>query len=246
MYASHLRRYQLVTHKMASPILLQRTYRLSQVPDGTTTEEIRQLFPSHTRDTIQHLSLARAPGSTGPDNQVSTVTFRREPRVLGSLPYKFGSPLSALLGCVPEKFSRIWIDAHFHGFTALNNLADECEVVEYVCRPRQSILEARKREGNKEDTDISQSIVALTGLGGKAFASWQCYDGSMWLRDHIPLVIANARTSIYGYSSDVGNSDSISTLSEMTEAFVMDLVNYGSPGPLGRINRVRLSKIPKN
>ncbi len=68
----------------------------------------------------------------------------------------------------------------------------------------------------------------------------------MWLRDHIPLGIANARISIYGYSSDVGNSDSISTLSEMTEAFVMDLVNYRSLGPLGRADKVRLSKFPNH
>lgn len=83
------------------------------------------------------------------------------------------------------------------------------------------------------------SIIALTGLGGKAFASWQCYDGSMWLRDHVPLDISNSRISIYGYSSDVGNSDSISTLSEMTETFVMDLVNYRRLEPLGHAIKVR-------
>ncbi|KAI1440190.1 hypothetical protein F5Y02DRAFT_423283 [Annulohypoxylon stygium] len=74
-------------------------------------------------------------------------------------------------------------------------------------------------------------IVAITGLGGKAFTSWQCYDGSMWLRDHVPLDIPNSRVLIYGYSSDVGNTDSITTLSEITENFIMDLVSYrlGSP-----------------
>ncbi len=61
----------------------------------------------------------------------------------------------------------------------------------------------------------------------------------MWLRDHAPMGIANARISIYGYSSDVGASDSISTLSEMTEAFVMDLVNCRSLGPLGHTGKVR-------
>jgi hypothetical protein len=85
------------------------------------------------------------------------------------------------------------------------------------------------------------SIIALTGLGGKAFASWQCYDGSMWLRDHVPLDISNSRISIYGYSSDVGNSDSVSTLAEMTETFVMDLINYRRLGPLGPANKVRLT-----
>ncbi len=134
---------------MASPILSQRTYRLSQIPDGTTTEEIRQLFPSHVRDTIQHLSLARALGSTGSDNQVSTVTFEREPPVLEPLPYKFGSLLSAPLSGVPEKFSRVWIDAHFHGFTTLNNPADEREAVEYVrvcANPSLKLGKGKKKE----------------------------------------------------------------------------------------------------
>ncbi len=119
---------------MASPVLSQRTYRLSQIPSGTTTHEIRQLFPPPVRDTIQHLSLARTLNPTGPDNEVATVTFEREPPILEHLPYKFGSLLSAPLGGVPKKFSRVWIDAHFHGFTTLNNPADEREAVEYVCR----------------------------------------------------------------------------------------------------------------
>lgn len=115
---------------MASPILSQRTYRLSQIPDGTTTEEIRQIFPLHVRDTIQYLSLARALDSAASNNQVSAVTFEKEPSILAPLPYKFGSPLSALVGDVQEKFSRIWIDAHFHGLTPMNNPADEYEAVE--------------------------------------------------------------------------------------------------------------------
>lgn len=117
---------------MASPILSQRTYRLSQIPDGTNTEEIRQIFPSHVRDTIQYLSLARALDSTAPNNQVSTVTFEREPPILAPLPYKFGSLLSALVCDVQKKFSHIWIDAHFLGFTTMNNPADEHEAVEYA------------------------------------------------------------------------------------------------------------------
>jgi hypothetical protein len=119
-------------HRMASPILSQRTYRLSQIPDGTTTEEIRQIFPSHVRDTIQYLSLASSLDSTAPNNQVSTVTFETEPPILAPLPYKHGSLLSALVCDVQEKFSQIWIDAHFHGFTTMNNPADEHEAVEYA------------------------------------------------------------------------------------------------------------------
>ncbi|KFX88590.1 hypothetical protein O988_08962 [Pseudogymnoascus sp. VKM F-3808] len=191
---------------MASPVLPQRTYRLSQIPGGTTTEEIRQSFPSQVRRTIQFLSLASALDFTAPDKQVSTITFETEPSLLASLPYKTGSLLSALIGDVDDKLSKTWIDSHFHGFTALNNAVDEHEAVD---------------------------VIALTGLGGKAFASWQCYDGSMWLRDHVPIDIPNSRISIYGYSSDVGNIDSISTLSEITEIFILDLLEYRRLGTTG-------------
>lgn len=61
----------------------------------------------------------------------------------------------------------------------------------------------------------------------------------MWLRDHVPTRIANARVSLYGYASEVGVSDSISTLSEMSEAFVMDLVNWRGLGSLDGPGKVR-------
>ncbi|KAK2591715.1 hypothetical protein QQS21_010600 [Conoideocrella luteorostrata] len=195
---------------MASPVLSQRTYRLSEIPGGTTIEEIRQIFPLHLRDTIQFQSLANALDSKAPEKQVSTMTFKMEPPLLASLPYDTGSLLCALIGDVDNKLSQIWIDAHFHGFTALNDAVNENEVVD---------------------------IIALTGLGGKAFASWQCYDGSMWLRDHLPTDIPNSRVSIYGYSSDVGNSDSTSTLSEMTKSFVLDLLEYRKLGPNGHATK---------
>ena len=117
---------------MASPILSQRTYRLSQIPGGITTEDIRQIFPSQARDTIQFLSLASALDFTAPEKQVSTVTFETEPPILASLPYKTGSLLSALIGDVDHKLSHVWVDAHFHGFTALNNVVNAHEVVEYT------------------------------------------------------------------------------------------------------------------
>lgn len=117
---------------MASPILSQRTYRLSDIPGGTTIEEIRQLFPSQVRDTIQFQSLANALDSATPGKQVSTITFKTEPPLLASLPYETGSLLSALIGDVDNKLSQIWIDAHFHGFTALNEAFNENEVVEYA------------------------------------------------------------------------------------------------------------------
>ncbi|KAI0437247.1 hypothetical protein F4803DRAFT_539552 [Xylaria telfairii] len=190
---------------MASPILPHRTYRLSGIPEGTTPDEIRHIFSPEVRATIQHISLALSLDSLAPNNQVSTVTFRTEPLAFADLSYKYGCLLSTLLSDVQPNFSNVWVDAHFHGFTTMSTPVDEARAVD---------------------------IIALTGLGGKAFASWQCYDGSMWLRDHVPLDIPNSRISIYGYSSDVGNTDSVSTLQEMTESFLLNLINYRRLGPL--------------
>ncbi|CEJ93570.1 hypothetical protein VHEMI09148 [[Torrubiella] hemipterigena] len=184
---------------MASPVLSQKTYRLSQISGNMTSNDIREIFPTEIRQTIQYLSLANALDFAIPDKQVCTITFQTQPAILASLPYKTGSLLSDLIPSIDVKYSQIWIDAHFHGFTVLNNT-----------------------DNNNKTVDI----IALTGLGGKAFASWQCYDGSMWLRDHVPLDIPNCRMSLYGYYSDVGNSQSITTLSELTRCFLLDLIEY--------------------
>ena len=229
---------------MASPILSQRTYRLSRIPKGATTDEIRELFPPNVKSNIQYFSLARSPSSTNRDSQVATVTFKREPAIFESLPFKFGSLLSVPLGGVSAKFQHIWVDTHFHGFTALNDPFDEQEVVEYVrCLRLDYLLCQDKKKDEMNRANGFYSIVALTGLGGKAFASWQCYDGSMWLRDDLPMTVPNARISLYGYSSEVGVSDSISTLSEMSEAFVMDLVNWRGLRSLHYSGKVRLSDL---
>lgn len=224
---------------MASPVLSERTYRLSQVPAGTTRDDLQRLFASSllplsqpsAKSAIQAISLAEDltdnPTSSGA-KKVATITFTSEPPALASvLPSIQGRLLSTLIPDLDndkDALSKIWIDAHFRGFTPLNDQSnDDEDVIEcvflsvwYIIFPSQISC--------KLTTPIS--IIALTGLGGKPFASWQCYDGSMWLRDYVPLDVAKCRMILYGYSSEVGNSTSTSTLSEIAEAFVLELANY--------------------
>lgn len=135
---------------MASPILSQRSYRLSHIPKGTTSAEIRDVFPPCIREAIQYLSLAKSSSPTARDSQVATVTFEVEPGLFKTLPSKFGAALSALLSGVPEKLSQVWVDAHFLGFTTLNNPSNQQDVVEYVdCSGRKGdglIGKTRERE----------------------------------------------------------------------------------------------------
>ena len=60
-----------------------------------------------------------------------------------------------------------------------------------------------------------ESVIAVTGLAGHAFASWMHARTrsrtQMWLRDYLPKKIPNIRVLIYGYPS--GLQDSVSTIS---------------------------------
>ena len=78
----------------------------------------------------------------------------------------------------------------------------------------------------------SDSIVAITGLGGKAFASWQIPDGSMWLRDALPKDIGNVvgvQTHVYGYRSALAKSPSTAKLKDFTHDFIVGLQEYLRP-----------------
>jgi hypothetical protein len=70
-----------------------------------------------------------------------------------------------------------------------------------------------------------QSLVAITGLGGKAFASWQYSGGSMWLRDFLPRDVPGLNVYIYGYPSKLYRSHSQAGLLEYTTLFVNELLN---------------------
>jgi len=70
------------------------------------------------------------------------------------------------------------------------------------------------------------SVVGITGLAGRAFGSWQCKTGEMWLRDFIPRDIPNARTHIYGYQSALQKNTSAAGLLYYTETFVRLLKTY--------------------
>lgn len=69
------------------------------------------------------------------------------------------------------------------------------------------------------------SIVAVTGLGGRPFGSWQCVDdGSMWLQDAIPRAIPAARVLIYGYESKTVGLDSHANLNDFAAQFLHSLM----------------------
>jgi hypothetical protein len=124
-------------HRMASPVLSQRTYRLTRIPVESSLDEIRALFPTEERQTIQFASLANSLGSSAGVEKVAAITFARQPLSLQALSFKFGSPLHELLGNIPAKFSAVRVDDNFYGLTPLNDASDEYSSVESVFAPRE-------------------------------------------------------------------------------------------------------------
>lgn len=64
------------------------------------------------------------------------------------------------------------------------------------------------------------SIIAMSGLAGRPFGSWQCDDGSMWLRDYLPNDVPNARVFIYGYKSTLVKFKTHSTITTYSDDFL--------------------------
>ncbi|PVF97371.1 TPR-like protein [Serendipita vermifera] len=73
-------------------------------------------------------------------------------------------------------------------------------------------------------------IVAIHGFGGHSERSWTAANGTMWLRDLLPLDIPNARILTYGYDLDTRSftSTSIQSIFRHAEAFVAGLTEVRS------------------
>jgi hypothetical protein len=74
---------------------------------------------------------------------------------------------------------------------------------------------------------FAHSIVALHGLNGHAFHSWEYRDNSggsfMWLRDNLPERIPDARIMIYGYNANVISDVSTGRIRTFSETFLEKL-----------------------
>jgi len=66
----------------------------------------------------------------------------------------------------------------------------------------------------------SPSIIAVTGLGGRAFGSFKAKGSShMWLRDSLGSDLPGARILTYGFDSHVKNSDSFQGILSLADQF---------------------------
>lgn len=77
------------------------------------------------------------------------------------------------------------------------------------------------------------SIIAVTGLGGRPFASWQNNEGTMWLRDFLPQQVPGIRVYTYGYASALKGSPSRASIQDFTDGFTRAILSVRRTARVG-------------
>jgi hypothetical protein len=80
----------------------------------------------------------------------------------------------------------------------------------------------------RKSLNFIPSIVASTGLAGRAFGSWQHPNGTMWLRDLLPNDIKGIRIFLWGQRSKMEDSLSHLTTDNLQNTLIDDLLKIKS------------------
>ena len=67
---------------------------------------------------------------------------------------------------------------------------------------------------SKDNDETSIDVVAVHGLQGDAFKTWEHENGSNWLRDFLPADVPSARIMTFGYESSVAFSNSVANIED--------------------------------
>ena len=76
-------------------------------------------------------------------------------------------------------------------------------------------------------------VIAVHGLQGDAYRTWEHENGSLWLRDFLPADIPSARIMTFGYDSAVAFSKSVAKLEDKALELLNRLTRQRSPAPDG-------------
>ena len=108
--------------------------------------------------------------------------------------------------------------AHHASTTAAGDRGDTPAQTETISSEKEKIglFELSKAEVSK-----TVDVVAVHGLQGDAFKTWECSNGTLWLRDYLSEEIPSARIMTFGYDSTVAFSNSVARIEDKA----LDLLN---------------------
>ncbi len=73
-------------------------------------------------------------------------------------------------------------------------------------------------------------IVAVHGLNGDAYSSWEHENGTLWLRDLLPKSIPGARIFTYGYPSKLFFNKSVAGIRDYSQRLLSSLIGVRDDG----------------
>lgn len=94
------------------------------------------------------------------------------------------------------------------------------------------LSENEQPEDSKDHTGVD--IVAIHGLNGDAYTTWQHENGTLWLRDLLPSALPGSRVFTYGYPSELFWSNSVAKLRDYSGNLLNSLkaVSEGKQRPI--------------
>lgn len=68
-------------------------------------------------------------------------------------------------------------------------------------------------------------VVAIHGLNGDAYTTWEHENGTLWLKDLLPQVLPGARIFTYGYLSQLFFNKSVASLRDYAQRLLNSLMD---------------------
>lgn len=78
---------------------------------------------------------------------------------------------------------------------------------------------------DKSQERMDVDIVAIHGLNGDAYSTWEHENGVLWLRDLLPSALPGSRVFTYGYPSELFFSKTLASLRDYAQRLLSSLID---------------------
>ena len=103
--------------------------------------------------------------------------------------------------------------------------------------PKQTIRTVGLIELSTNKSEKVIDLVAVHGLQGDAYQTWEHANGSLWLRDFLPTGIPDARIMTFGYDSTVAFNKSVADIEDKALELLNHLSGKRSPAAPGGLSK---------